>query len=290
MKTAFLRECLLPAFTHFFKDIVKHTFTVCDTTQIEIPQSINRAIFFLPDFVKNNRLLVAQVNIKSGYKGILFLGGKVIRELDAGQYFYFGAGNPLEIKEVDLKKRLVQISGQELLTADKVELRINFAVTLRTIDALRAMTEFKEYEEQLYLLFQLSLREFISTKTLDEILAQKHELGALILEHLKTKEDSYAAEFLEAGIKDIILPGEVKDILNTVLIAEKRAMANVITRREETASTRSLLNTAKLMEENQTLYKLKELEYLEKICDKVGSISLGNGNVLEQLGQLINHK
>ena len=57
-------------------------------------------------------------------------------------------------------------------------------------------------------------------------------------------------EIIDAGVKDIILPGEIRDIMNTVLIAEKRAQANVITRREEVASTRSLLNTAKLMEEN----------------------------------------
>ena len=71
------------------------------------------------------------------------------------------------------------------------------------------------------------------------------------------------------------------------LIAEKRAQANVIMRREEVASTRSLLNTAKLMDENKTLFKLKELEYLEKICDKVGNISINGGKgVLEQLAEL----
>lgn len=90
---------------------------------------------------------------------------------------------------------------------------------------------------------------------------------------------------------DIILPGEIKEIMNTVLIAEKTAQANVITRREEVASTRSLLNTAKLMDENKTLYKLKEMEYIQKICDKVGSISLGGGeNLLSQLNELLCQK
>lgn len=91
-------------------------------------------------------------------------------------------------------------------------------------------------------------------------------------------------QFSDAGVKDIILPGEIRDIMNTVLLAEKKAQANVITRREEVASTRSLLNTAKLMDENQTLYKLKELEYLEKICDNVGNISVSGGSdLLSQL-------
>ena len=62
----------------------------------------------------------------------------------------------------------------------------------------------------------------------------------------------------------------MKDIMNQGLVAQKKVQANVIARREETASTRSLLNTAKLIEENDMLYKLKEMEYVEKITDKIG--------------------
>ncbi len=95
-------------------------------------------------------------------------------------------------------------------------------------------------------------------------------------------------EIVEAGVKDIILPGEIREIMNTVLIAEKKAQANVISRREEVASTRSLLNTAKLMDENKTLYKLKELEYVERICENVGNITLnGSGDILAQLTSIL---
>lgn len=79
----------------------------------------------------------------------------------------------------------------------------------------------------------------------------------------------------------------MKDIMNQVLMAQKKAQANVITRREETASTRSLLNTAKLMEENEMLYKLKEMEYVEKIAEKIGEITLnGNGGMVKQLKEI----
>ena len=122
---------------------------------------------------------------------------------------------------------------------------------------------------------------------MDELLAQKEEISRFLLEQIRKLQDEFCVEILSTGIKDIILPGEIRDIMNTVLVAEKKAQANVITRREEVASTRSLLNTAKLMEENKVLYRLKELEYLERICDRVGSISLnGAGSVLEQLAAL----
>ena len=118
-------------------------------------------------------------------------------------------------------------------------------------------------------------------------LAEQGNKRAVILEKMKAGQEEYCVEIVNAGIKDIILPGEIREIMNTVLVAEKKAQANVIMRREEVASTRSLLNTAKLMEENRTLMRLKEMEYLEKICDKVGSITLNGGkSVLDQLSEL----
>jgi len=75
----------------------------------------------------------------------------------------------------------------------------------------------------------------------------------------------------------LILPGEMKELLNQVVHAEKAALANVIRRREETAATRSLLNTAKLMEESPILLRLKELEALEKVSEKIGSLTVFGG-------------
>ena len=116
-------------------------------------------------------------------------------------------------------------------------------------------------------------------------------MSKYVFQKLKEKEAELFVEIKDAGVKDIILPGEIRDIMNTVLVAEKKAQANVITRREEVASTRSLLNTAKLMEENQTLYKLKELEYVERICENVGNINVnGNSDMLSQLLGIVGGK
>lgn len=144
--------------------------------------------------------------------------------------------------------------------------------------------ENKEYEKQLYILMQLALREFVGTLSLDELLEKKESISAYVLATLKDKAYNLGVEIRDCGVRDIILPGEMKEIMNQVLVAQKKAEANVIMRREETASTRSLLNTAKLMEENSMLFKLKEMEYVEKIADKINSISLSGGNqIIDQL-------
>ena len=282
---------ILPAGTYsFFNDIYQHTFITCDTKNVFIPETIDPSIFKSQNYQYQGQYnnLVTDFTVNDGYVGALIINGKFNKFLDPGKYYFFTNINAVNVKQIDLRNRSIQISGQELLTKDKVTLRMNFVLSFKVTDPFKVATTYEDFEQQLYLTMQLALREYVSTKTLDDLLAEKHEIGKIILNSVKAKENEFGTIFIEAGLKDIILPGEIKDILNTVLIAEKKALANVITRREETASTRSLLNTAKLMEENETLYKLKELEYLEKICDKVGNISLSSsGGILEQLSELL---
>ena len=165
---------------------------------------------------------------------------------------------------------------------------MNVACMYKIADVVTFSEKVTNIKEQLYAIVQLAIREIVGRYKLDEILELKETISKEIYEAIKQSEDMFCIEIITAGIKDIILPGEIREIMNSVLVAEKKAQANVIARREEVASTRSLLNTAKLMDENKTLYKLKELEYLERICDRVGDISInGNAGIVEQLGTLM---
>ena len=152
---------------------------------------------------------------------------------------------------------------------------------------MKALVENKDFEKQLYVTMQLTLRAFVGGLTLDELLSKKDAIAEAILEEAKTKIEDLGLKISDAGIRDVILPGDMKEIMNQVLVAEKKAQANSIMRREETAATRSLLNTAKLMEENEMLWKLKEMEYVEKIADRIGEITIsGSGNVISQLKEI----
>ncbi|MDJ0611998.1 MAG: slipin family protein, partial [Kiloniellales bacterium] len=132
-------------------------------------------------------------------------------------------------------------------------------------------------KDALYKEVQFALRQAIGTRTLEEVLSDKLEINEALSGRLVPKLAESGLEVSSVGIKDIILPGEVRELMNRVIEAEKTAQANVIKRREETAATRSLLNTAKLMEDNPLLLRLKELEALEKVSEKVGNVIVGNG-------------
>lgn len=221
----------------------------------------------------------------------LYINGTKAKLLQPGVYSFNSLNNTFEIYKLNIGMQLVQPNNQELLTKDKVNLRINFFATYRVANIDYIFDKyFDNHSDILYTTVQMALRNVIASITLDELLSSKDEISKQILEYLYTKQDDLGVEFFEAGIKDVILPGEIKDILNTVIIAEKKAQANIITRREETASTRSLLNTAKLMEDNKILYRLKELEIIERIFSKVGNVNLSNSNVLESIEKLISKK
>ncbi len=231
--------------------------------------------------------LYRKLTVGEGETGLLYIDGRFERQLSCGTYYYWCYAHEISMKLCSLKVQQLEISGQEILTADKVGVRLNILCSYRITDPLALTQKTDNVGNLLYSRVQLLAREYIGGFRLDELLARKEEIGRFLADGLAAVQQEYCVEILGAGIKDIILPGEIRDIMNTVLVAEKKAQANVIMRREEVASTRSLLNTAKLMEENQVLYRLKELEYLERICDRVGSISLnGGGNVLEQLASL----
>lgn len=235
--------------------------------------------------------IVISYTFSENMKGVLYVDGNLTKVLNPGLYVFNVLNHNINCKTFNMAVQTIIPQNQELLTKDKVTLRINFWVNYKITNLDTILTNFDySFEDILRNLIQMSIRSFISNKTLDEVLNEKDQIGNFILEYLKQKEDEYGISFLDAGIKDIILPGEIRDIMNTVLIAEKKAQANVITRREETASTRSLLNTAKLMEENEILYRLKELEMLERIFEKVGSVNVNGTNVLESLELLIGKK
>ena len=274
------KTVLSPGRYTFWKGLTDYGFVKADLNKFEITEDIPLGILQQRDVLNYIRVYV----VESFEKGLLFVNGKFDRILDTGVFYFWKNAIPLAVMKADLRQQQLEVTGQEILTKDKAALRINFNTSFKVVDIEKALIDNKDFEKQLYILMQLALREFVGTLTLDELLENKQAVADYVFKAMSEKAGALGVQVTACGLKDIILPGEVKDIMNQVLVAQKKAQANIITRREETASTRNLLNTAKLMEENEMLFKLKEMEYVEKIADKINTISLSGGNqVVDQL-------
>lgn len=267
----------------YWKGIAAYTFIKADLSGITIDAAIDRNLLEkapLAAYVRSYR-------VDAHEKALQFVDGKFTGIMEPGNYSWWKNSTVIQLVKADMRQQNMELNGQEILTKDKAQLRINFSVQYKVTDVVKALLETRDYEKQLYVAVQLALRELVGRMSIDELMEGKETISAGIMEQVKDKAAALGATLIDCGVKDIILPGDLKEIMNQVLIAEKRAQANIITRREETASTRSLLNTAKLMEDNAMLYKLKEMEYVEKISEKINNISLsGGGQIVEQLKQI----
>jgi regulator of protease activity HflC (stomatin/prohibitin superfamily) len=220
---------------------------------------------------------VLQVQVPQYGAAVLWVDGKVDRLLEPGSYAFWKFNRNVSVDLVDLRLQAVEVAGQEILTRDKVGLRLNLSATWRYTDVLQAFTRLQKPAEHLYRELQFGLRAAVGTRTLDELLENKTVIDEVVTTYVRAKLAAFGVELDGAGVKDIVLPGEMKTILAQVVEAGKAAEANVIRRREETAATRSLLNTAKVMENNPTALRLKELESLERVAERIDKISVFGG-------------
>lgn len=220
--------------------------------------------------------------------GLLLVNGKLEKILQPGSYGYWKFNRAINVKLLDLKLQAIEVSGQEILTKDRVSLRVNLAGTYKIVEPEVVAKKLGDYAGFIYRELQLRLREAVGTQALDTLLEDKDSLNKVIADGVADKFAEYGIEMLSIGVKDIILPGDMKQILNQVVEAQKESEANLIKRREETQAMRSLHNTAKMMENNPTLLRLKELEALERVTERIDKISVYGGldGVLNDLVKL----
>jgi len=224
-------------------------------------------------------------HVPEQHAALVFIDGQLACTLGPGPASFWNLQNNVVVDVVDLRLHSVEVGGQELLTRDKVSLRVNLSASTRVVDPVAARTGVAKVGEQVYRELQFALRQAVSARSLDELLGDKAALDAEILGSVRARVAGLDTEVLGVGVKDVILPGEMREIFNAVVQAEKQAQANVVRRREEANATRSLLNTAKLIEDNPVLMRLKELEALEKVTEKIDKLTVFGGldGVLKQL-------
>lgn len=220
---------------------------------------------------------ITYAEVPDEHVGLLYVNGKLENVLKTGAYAYWKYNRSVVVTLLDMRVQTIDVSGQEILTKDRVSLRINLSASYKISDAKAVSLELKDYANFMYLELQLRLREAVGTKNLDELLEDKDVLNSVIASDVGENLARFGIQLQSIGVKDIILPGDMKVILNKVVEAQKEAEANLIKRKEETQAMRSLHNTAKMMENNPVLVRLKELEALERVTERVDKITVYGG-------------
>ncbi len=235
-----------------------------------------------------SQIFLEALRVESHQAGIVSRDGRVLESLAAGLHVYWKGTGRVSASIIDLREQVAEVAGQEIMTSDKVTLRVNMVVAFQVIDPLKAVSVVSEYEQSLYRDAQLALRAAVGTRRLDALLADKESVGAEVRKALARRAEKFGVAVRALGLRDIILPGEMKQILNQVIEAQKKAEANLIRRREETAAARSQANTARLLSSSPILVRMRELESLQEILSGTkATFILGPGDIADQMKTLI---
>ena len=251
--------------------------TAVTVERIDVTSDPKVAPRHLAMVARERNIHVAEHVVENHEAGLLYVEGRFAERLAPGRHAFWTVGRKIEVKRLDLRPQAVEITAQEMLTKDRIALRVTLTAFRRIVDPERAVATVADVDAWLYRLVQFAIREAVASRTLDEVLSAKNAVDAELRTYVRERVQETGIEVTDLGVKDVILPGEIRELVNKVVEAERTAKANLIRRQEETAATRSLLNTAKLMEDNPLLLRLKELESLERLVEKVGRIDLHAG-------------
>src|ERR687885_1416235 len=186
-----------------------------------------------------------EVIIKSTHRGLLYQDGVLVRVLEAGRHVLPGRLGPpfvrrpkVEIVLVDVRERELTIKGQEILTSDKVAIRVSIVVQFRVNDPAAALQQVAEYEDRLYSDVQLAARRSLASMTLEDILTNRTRLSEDILADVLGAAAGYGVQILRADVKDLIFPGNLQEIMNRVLATERLSQAELVQARTKAEAQR----------------------------------------------------
>lgn len=255
-----------------------------DTREPRFTHANSAIVLAHADAIRNLRV----IDVPPGWACLVYQAGMRIDSVHAGRYGYWDVAGAITLRQVQLREQTLEIAGQEIITADKVSLLLNAQVSFQVVDVQRALDLVEDLGSTIYREAQLVLRALIGTRELDELLTDKESLAQAFSDGVAKSTERLGVALCSAGVRDIILPGEMKQLMNHVTEAKKSAEAALINRREETAAMRSQANTAKILEANPTLMRLRELEAMERVASNAElTLVLGEQGLSDRLSKLV---
>ncbi len=211
-------------------------------------------------FVLRSCFLFQYTTVWEYEKGLKYRNGLFKELLGPGRYLIYRPSS--HISRVDIRPQYATITGQEVLSADGIAVKVSLAVRYSVADPVAAINKNKDYFNTLYLLTQIALRDIIGSKPIDELLENRKSFDDILAEECRQDVEELGLKLLSICIRDITFPGDLKKVFAQVVKARKEGLAALERARGETAALRNLANAAKLLENNPTLLQLRMIQTL----------------------------
>lgn len=204
-------------------------------------------------------------------RGLLYKDGQFEQLLKPGKY-RFSRWDNVKVTTISMRVMSEVVSGQEILTSDKIGVRVSLIAIYQVVDPIVAINMVESYSEQLYYDLQLALRQSVASRDMDALLEARTELSQELLDMVKEQASEYGIELKRVGIRDIILPGQVRNVFLKEVEADREGRAELVKARHEVAAARARANTAKILTENPAIMRLQEIDALVQLASQSGNV------------------
>lgn len=223
---------------------------------------LSAALLVLLFFVVRAAAGYNSYTVREHQRGLLFRSGKITQVLEPGRHTLWG--QHLSVELIDMRSRVLVISGQEVLTQDSVSVRTSMLVRYRVSDPQRVWTTVQNHEQALHAESQILLRRLIGAVAMEQLVEQRDAIGAQLDEGLRGPAEAMGLTVESAGLRDLTFPAPLRQALQQVVEARKASQASLERARGEIATLRALANAARVLAGNPAIATLRTIQGLER--------------------------
>jgi regulator of protease activity HflC (stomatin/prohibitin superfamily) len=205
--------------------------------------------------------------IFEGFAGLHFHQGRLLGVLPAGKHSNSGSGH--QISAIDLRPTTSVVGGQEVTTQDGAGFKISIVLGHQIEDpalnyrsaqgGLAGVTGMGTGGGRLHQLGQIAIREWVTTRTFKDAFEQRASLPDAIQPGLQAACKELGIKLISVALLDFSVVGSLRTAYADLLKAQIEGEAALARARNESATMRNLLNTARLVREHPGLLELRVL-------------------------------
>jgi len=200
------------------------------------------------------------VTIEQGFVGVVTKFGRFDHILPPGRHRYNVMAEAIRL--VNLKVRYVDVRPQELMTADKLTIKIDAVCYYKVMDARKACFSVENYEFALGNLAQVTLRTVLGENTLAEIFGHRQRLNARLKQLIDAASDPWGLQVGLVELKGIELDPQMQRAMAAKAEANQLAEAKIIQSKAQRDAASVLAEAAGQMEQQPAALKLQWMETL----------------------------
>jgi regulator of protease activity HflC (stomatin/prohibitin superfamily) len=215
----------------------------------------------------------------------LFASIRILREYERGVVFRLGTLRPEPLGpgirivvwpidtmvRVSLRTVVLEMLPQDVITKDNVTVKVNAVVYFRVIDPNKAVVQVENFLYATSQEAQTTLRSILGNAALDELLAERERLGAMIQEVIDQHTDPWGVKVSQVAVKQVDLPQEMQRAMARQAESEREKRAKIIHATGELEASKALTDAAVALQQQPVAIHLRYLQTLTEIAAEKNS-------------------